>query len=175
MIENFPDYWSAPNKLLQIDGCCGLITAWGTLKHFKKRVSSENLIKSCRYTRKHGTFTIALAIALCEQGLSVKFFSEPDLKPNAIEKRCYVVAQKIGVEVNNAISLEALLKQISPNQIAIVLYNTDSNYAHLTPLLGEKKDEIILPYADYGLMPKQEFLKRWNESEILKQCLLVSV
>ena len=175
MIKNFPDYWNAPYKLLQIDGCCGLITAWGILRHFKKRVSSENLIKSCRYTKKYGTFTIALAVALREQGLSVKFFSELDPKPNAIEKRCYSVAQKIGVEINNVISLEFLLGQISTNQIGVVLYNTDNDYGHLTPLLGEKEDKIILPYSDDKLMPKQEFLRRWSEPEILKQCLVASV
>src|SRR5215204_4373283 len=105
IIKNFPDYWDAPFQLLQLDGSCGVITAWGVLKYFRKRASSARLIKSCRYTKKHGTFTIALAVALREHGLTVKFFSEPDPNPNAIEKSCYRLAEKLGVQIYRAISL----------------------------------------------------------------------
>jgi hypothetical protein len=172
MIKNFPDYWDAPSRLLQLDGSCGLITAWGILKYFKKRTSSERLIESCRYTKKHGTFTIALAVALRERGLSVRYFSEPDPNPNAIEKRCYRIAEKVGVQINGAISLEALLAQIGANCIPVVSYNTAENNGHLTPLLGTENGKVILPYSDKGLMPKREFLSRWGEPEIFRQCVV---
>jgi hypothetical protein len=172
MIKNFPNYWDSPSNLLQLDGSCGLITAWGILRYFGKRTSSERLIESCCYTKKHGIFTIALAIALREHGLSVKYFSKPDPNPNAIEKRCYRNAEKVGVQINAAVSLESLLAQITANCIPIVSYNTAENSGHLTPLLGAENGKVILPYSDEGSMPKREFLSRWSAPEIFRQCIV---
>ena len=146
--------------------------AWGILKYFRKRTSSTHLLESCHYTKKHGTFTIGLAVALREHGLSVRYFSEPDPNPKAIEKQCYRIAEKIGVQVNHAISLESLLAQIGEHSIPIVSYNTAENNGHLTPLLGAENGMVVLPYSDKGFMPKHEFLRRWSEPEIFRQCIV---
>lgn len=175
VIISFPNHFDAPNKLLQLESNCGLITAWCILKYFKKRTSSEKLIKLCRYTKKHGTFTIALAVALKKHGLNVTFFSDTDPKPHLIENQSYRIAKNIGVNIQPAIRLELLLESININKIAAVLYNTAENYGHLTPLLGINGNNLILPYSDEGFMLKQEFLVRWNEPEIYRQSLIVSL
>ena len=108
-------------------------------------------------------------------GLTVSFFSEPDPKPNAIEKRYYRIAEEIGVDVKSSISLESLLAQVSARNIAVVLYNTPEGNGHLTPLLGVDGNNLILPFSDEGSMPKQEFLARWSEPEIYRQSLVVSL
>jgi hypothetical protein len=172
MVKYFPDYWAAPSRLLQLYGSCGRITAWGILKYFKKRTSSARLVRSCRYTKKHGTFPIALAVALREHGLSVRYFSEPDPNPKTIEQQCYRIAGQIGVQLNRAISLKSLLAQAGKNSIPVVSYNTAENDGHLTPLLGVKNARIILPYTDDGVMLKREFLRRWSEPEIFRQCVV---
>jgi len=175
MIINFPNYWSAPSKLLQIDGCCGLVTAWGVLKYFKKRTASKRLIESCQYTPEHGVFMIALAVALREHGLDVKFFSDIDSNPNAIERLCYKTADQIGVEINNSISEKSLISQINSISVPIVLYNTDENEGHISPLIGYENKKVLLPYSETGKMNIKEFVGRWNEKEILKQCIVASL
>lgn len=175
MIKNFPNYWSAPYRLLEIEGCCGLVTAWGVLKYFKKRTSSKRLIEACRYTKENGTFMISLAVALREHGLNIKFFSDNDPNPNPIEKLCYKIANPIGVQLNTSISIDALISQINPDSIPIVLYNTDENEGHITPLIGTEKNIIFLPYSHEEKMTKQEFIERWSEYGILKQCIVANL
>ncbi len=175
MSNSFPNYFDAPNKLLQLESNCGLITAWTILKYFKKRTSSAKFINLCCYTKKHGTFTIALAVALRKHGLKVSFFSELDPTPNAIEKRCYSVAEKIGVAIQPSIDLDILLSKIGSETIAVVLYNTPEDNGHLSPLLGNDEKNLFLPFSDEGYLLKQEFLTFWNAPEIYRQCLIVSL
>ena len=175
MTTSFPTYFDAPLKLLQMESNCGLVTAWAILKYFRKRTSSAKLIELCRHTKKHGTFTIALAVALRQHGLKVSFFSEHDPNPNAIEKRCYRVAEKIGVDVQQAVSLDSLLLKISSRSLAVVLYDTPEGNGHLTPLLGIDENNLILPFSDEGSMSSQEFLTRWNKPEIYCQSLVASL
>jgi len=78
---DFPSYADAPSSLLAADGHCGLLTAWTVLRYFGKRVSATKVIKACRYTRRYGVFTIGLATALAEHGLSVKFHTQRDPQP----------------------------------------------------------------------------------------------
>ena len=175
MINNFPDYWSAPYKLLQIDGCCGLVTAWGILRYFRKRSSSKRLIESCRYTNENGTFMIALAVALREHGLNIKFYSDNDPEPNPIEIESYKIAEQTGVEINNSISIGALISQTTPHSIPIVLYNTDENEGHISPLIGYENKEVLLPYSETEKMNRKEFIKRWSEKGILRQCIVAGL
>jgi hypothetical protein len=171
----FPSYWNAPSKLLMLDGCCGPVTAWGVLKYFGKRVSSARLVESCRYTKKHGTFMIALAVALREFGLTVSFYSAHDPNPNLIERRCFSIAERMGINIERAIDLNLLLKKISPCHIPVVLFNTPEDNGHISPLLGVERQSLILPYSEEEQIPKTVFLKRWNEPEIYKQCLVASI
>jgi hypothetical protein len=57
-----PNWQEAPNLLLETDGHCGLLAAWMVLRHFKKRVSANHLAEACGYTKRHGVFTIGLAL-----------------------------------------------------------------------------------------------------------------
>lgn len=174
MISDFPSYWDAPSQLLMLDGCCGLVTAWGLLKYFKRRASVAKLIKACRYTQKHGTFMIALAVAFQEFGLSVTFYSDFDPDPSLIERRCFLIADRVGIRIEPSIRLNALLTQISSRSIPVALFNTLEGHGHISPLLGVEGRNVILPYSEEKLMPKRVFLKQWNEPEIFRQCMVVS-
>ena len=175
MSNSFPKYFDAPLKLLQLESNCGLITAWSILKYFKKKTSAAKIIELCRHTKKHGTFTIALSVALKQHGLNVSFFSEFDPKPHLIEKRCYSIAKKIGVDIHQSIDLEILLSKINSENIAVVLYNTPEDNGHLSPLLGKDDDNLVLPFSENGYLPRQEFLDCWNSPEIYRQCLIASL
>jgi hypothetical protein len=58
----FPEWWEAPQEILGIDGHCGLLAAWSVLRHFGKRISVPKLVKACGYTKRHGVFTVGLAV-----------------------------------------------------------------------------------------------------------------
>ena len=174
MVNDFPAYWNAPSQLLTLDGCCGPVTAWGILKYFRIRASSARIIEACRYTKRHGTFTIALAVALREFGLSVSFYSDFDPNPNRIERRCLCIAERLGVHVKRSIGLKSLLARINSRSIPVVLYNTPEGNGHLSPLLGVENGCVALPYSDEVMMPKRVFLRRWSEPGVLRQCLIAS-
>ena len=76
----FPNWWEAPNELFKIDGHCGLVTAWAVLRYFRKRTSVPDLVEACRYTKRHGVFTVSLAAALKRHDLSVSFHSQRDTR-----------------------------------------------------------------------------------------------
>ena len=63
---------------------------------------------------------IALAVALKEFGLTVSFYSEKDPNPNLIEKRCFLIAERTGINIKSAIALNLLLKK--KVQLKFLLY-----------------------------------------------------
>jgi hypothetical protein len=170
----FPGYIDAPVGLYAIDGNCGLLAAWGVLTYFRRRTSVRKLIKSCRYTKAHGVFTIALALALRDRGLTVVFHSEPDPAPKPIERICYARARAVGLPVKPAIGVLALVHQMDRQHVGIVFYNTSDDIGHFSPLLGLRSGNLRLPYSRAGSMSVREFSKRWREGGILRQCIIVA-
>ena len=171
----FPDWSEAPDELLRIDGHCGLIAAWVVLRYFGRRVSAANLIKECRYTKRHGVFTVSLAAALKTYGLSVAFHSERDSHISGFERRCYFYARRLGVFAEAPLDVSELLRSRKRGNIPIVLFNTAANRGHFSPLLGLRNGILQLPLADGGKMPKSTFIDRWSDPGILKQCVIVGV
>ena len=134
----------------------------------------RDLVKACRYTKKHGVFAIALAVALHERGLRVTFHTDPDPEPKRIERTCYARASALGLPVKPAIRLADLLKSVRPDQIAVVLYNSSRAEGHFSPLLGRRLDRLALPYDDDGGLDPRTFSRRWSAPEVLRQCVLVA-
>jgi hypothetical protein len=170
----FPDRASAPPGLHAIDGNCGLLVAWGVLRHFRRPSSARELVRLCRYTKKHGVFAIALAVALRERGLRVTFHTDPDPAPKRIERICYARASALGVNVKRAIGLPSLLKSVRPNQIPVVLYDSPQGAGHFSPLLGRRRGKLLLPYDDDGGLDQRTFARRWSAPDVLRQCLIVA-
>jgi len=171
----FPDWWDAPGELLTIEGHCGLLAAWMVLRHFSKRVSVPKLAKACDYTKRHGVFTVGLAAGLKVHGLRVSFHSEPDNHIGASERRCYTRARRVGVVAQPALELEFLLRERRRGRIPIVFYNMPSNVGHFSPLLGIRGGMLRLPLADDGVMSRDDFLARWSEPYIFRQCVVAGL
>lgn len=170
----FPDWSLAPEEVLEMDGHCGLLAAWSVLRHFGKRVSVPRLVRACGHTKRHGVFTVGLAAALREHGLRVSFHSDPDHHIGGFEKRCYARARRMGVIAEPALELSAVLSELKRGRIPIVFYNTDSDIGHFSPLLGVRNGVLRLPLADGGKMSEQDFLVKWSEPDILRQCVIAS-
>lgn len=134
--------------------------------------SESNLVNACRYTKRHGVFSVSLAAALKAYGLSVSFHSEPDRKFGGYERRCYAYARRVGVVVEPALELAEVLNQRSRGNIPIVFFNTPANVGHFSPLLGFRNGMVRLPLADGGKMPKSTFVARWSDPDILGQCVI---
>ena len=174
MIKGFPKYEDAPLPLMQLDGNCGPVTVWAILKYFRKRVSSKTIVTACRHTKKHGTFTIAMALALREFGRRVIFYTEPDPAPQLIEKRCYKLAQEAGIPINNAIAIKSLCAAIRRDCLPIVFYDTVSGMGHFSPLIGFQGNKLLLPFDENQEITITDFNQRWNAPGIYRQCLVVS-
>ena len=173
-LENYPESYDAPLRILRLEANCGVIAAWSAFKYFRKRVAAARLIQCCRHSNQ-GVSTIAMALALHELGLSVAFYTDPDLSQTQMEKRCYQTAQAVGLAILPALELETLLTRINKNHLAIVLYN-ENRGAHFSPLLGVKGGKMRLPYASGNEkeMDKAGFIENWDVPEICRQCLIVS-
>jgi hypothetical protein len=172
--EQFPSYWSAPYSLLRFDGPCGLISVWGVLKYFKKRRQAAYILEACRYTKKYGTFTVAMATALRRRGLSVTFYTERDNHLTKIEQQCYRLAVELGVHIKPALQLTTLMTLIDDQHIAILYFNTSQGQGHFSPCLGQARGKLILPYTQETLISKRDFLPRWANLDNLRQALIVS-
>ncbi len=173
----FPSFLLVPCRLQKLDHSCGVLAAWGVLRYFHIRTSAECLIQACRHAETNGVFSIALAVALKEQGLVVTYRSDPDPAPHSVELRCFRRAEELGIPIGRAIELEEVLAQITPWTIPIVLYKTDDGNAHFSPIVGYVDDYVYLPYAETDemcKMPREELLQRWNAPGIFRQCVMVS-
>lgn len=172
--RDFPHWCQAPKQLLELDSHCGLLAAWSVLRFFGRRVPVLKLIKGCSHTKRHGVFAVALAAGLKGFGLDVAFYTNPDSQIGSFESRCYVRARKVGVIAQPAMNLSTLLKERRRGKIPIVLFNTDSDVGHFSPLLGRRRGNLLLPLAENGEMNVDEFLSRWSEEGILRQCIVVA-
>lgn len=171
--DAFPTPADAPRSLLTLPGGCGPLAAWLVLRHFGRRVAARRVVEACRYTAEHGTFTIGLALGLRELGLRVRFHSEPDPEPPALEEACYAAAKEAGVEVGGALELAALLDEVGRDCVGVVLYDADGAEAHLSPLLGSDGRHLVLATAATEI-DSAEFDAAWRAPGILRQCVLVS-
>lgn len=167
------NWWEAPDDLFAIDGHCGLLAAWMVLAARGRQPSVPELVRACRYTKRHGIFTVSLAAALTEMGLTVKFYSDPDTEIGGFERRCYIRAQRLGVVRMPALSIEQLLHESQQGYLPIVLFNTDADSGHFSPLLGEIDGKLQLPLAEQGSLSRADFYSRWCAPGILRQSLVV--
>lgn len=167
-----PNWWEAPRALLDTDGHCGLLAAWMVLRHFGKRVSARAVTEDCRYTKRHGVFTIGLATCLKLHGVHVSFHTDPDPAIGGYEKRCYARAAQLGIHPGPAIDLAALGLAVRQGQVPIVLFNSETGVGHFSPLVGLRKGRVELPLADGESIRKSTFLTRWSEQGINRQCVI---
>lgn len=150
------------------------MSVWLLLRYFRRKTSAERVIRLCRHTKLHGTFTVALAVALHEHRLAVSFHTDVDPHPKPLERKLYNAAKKRGIAPGEALGIEQLLDRVRAGETAIVGFETDEGNGHFTPLIGVKRRWLILPYTDRGGMSISQFEKRWSAPGICRQCVLVS-
>ena len=150
----FPDWGEAPKELLEIDGHCGLLAAWTVLRYFGKSTKVPKLVKTCRYTKRYGVFTVSLATCLLEHGLYVSFHSDPDSDIGEFERRGYVHARRLGLQMGSALDLPTLLRERRRGRVPIVIYSTPYDAGHFSPLLSLHSGVLRLPLANGGTMSR---------------------
>lgn len=170
----FPRITDAPSSLLCLSGNCGPLSVWLLLRHFHVRVSTKDLLKQCRYTKRNGSFTVGLAIALHHYGLCVDFLSDPDPFLSKSERKLYAVAREKGLDVHPAVDVQSLLCRISDSTIAIVYFKSSSSAGHFSPAIGSDDRNVYLPYTEDGAMTISDFNIAWSADGFCRQCVLVS-
>jgi hypothetical protein len=174
MNMKFPEWWEAPKELFEIDGHCGLLAAWSVLRYFGRAIDVPNLVRTCRYTKRHGVFTVGLATCLKEHGLRVSFHSDPDHDIGGFERRIYAHARRLGLQMGPALDLSTLLSERKRGHVPIVFYNASADIGHFSPLLSLRRSVLRLPLAEDGAMHLHEFLARWSAPGILRQAVIAA-
>jgi hypothetical protein len=168
-----PSRWEAPLSLLGLPGNCGPMSLWLVLRHFGKRVGVARMIRACRHTQRTGCFGIALALALHQFGLRVRFHTDPDPNIQPLEARCYAWAERRGIPVEPALELEELRCLVRRGPAIVYLAGTEGE-AHFSRLVGFRRGQALLPNTDEGRLSVPEFERRWHASGYPRQCMLVS-
>lgn len=167
-----PDAVHAPSLLRKLPGNCGPISAWMILQLSGKRIGANRIIHACRHTKKVGCYTIALALALREFGLSITFHTDPDPDIQPLEARCYRLAYRLRLSVEPAIELNELSDRVQ-RQPAIVYFSSAEGRGHFSPLTGYRRGALLLPNSDEGQLSLIEFERRWSAPGYPRQCILV--
>lgn len=162
-----------PRRLLQLEGNCGPISVWITLRHFRKCVAADRIIKACKHTKKYGSFTIALALALHRFGLKVVFYSEPDDDQKPIERIAYWQATKVGLERQPPLTPASLCQFVAEGKLVIVFIDTKNGEGHFSPIASIKRKRLYFVYGQDVSLPFHVFLDRWSAPGILRQCIVV--
>ncbi|MFC6645383.1 hypothetical protein ACFQBQ_07240 [Granulicella cerasi] len=165
-----PDWWSAPSKILKLDGHCGPLAAWSALHHYGKKPAAAKIISACRHTKRHGAFTVHLAAGLRELGLQVSFHTDPDNDIGAYEMIGYRRLKRLGIPVECAIGLPELLAQRKMGRIPIVLYDTPSEVGHFSIIVGASRGKLTL--AEGKTISVEDFMSAWTAPRILRQCVI---
>ncbi len=160
-----------PRELETLDGHCGPLSLWLVLNSFGRHISPFEIIKESKYTKKYGTFTISLAVALKRWGFNVDFYSDLDANPKPIELKSYKEAERLGIQVHLSLSIEGLLEEIHNGKKVIVYYNTREDQGHYSPLLGKNGEYLLLPLAEAGRIRESDFIKYRQAPEIYRQSI----
>ena len=105
--------------------------------------------------------------------MTVAFHSDPDSEIGGFERQCYARARRLSVLPQPALDLDRLLTEVHQGHLPIVLFNTDSEVAHFSPLIGFANGKLQLPLAHGDSMSHGEFLMRWSAPGILRQCVII--
>ena len=162
-----------PFKLLNLDGGCGVVSAWMALHNFKKKVPLQKLIRMCDYSSDYGTYTICIAVALKELGLDVSFHTDEDNDKTAVELKAYRRARDLLIPVLPAFSVIDLHNALDANKYVIVLYDTPESVGHFSPVSAIDEGAIKLAYADEPILPISEFNASWRAEGICQQSIIV--
>jgi hypothetical protein len=166
-----PSVSDVPISLLALDSNCGPVSVWMVLRSFGKRVSANRIIRACRHSKKCGSFGIALALAMQEFGLSVRYHTEPDPDIQPLESSCYKLARRRGIQVNGAIDVTALRLAVKRGPVIVYMPATDGE-PHFSPLVGFRRGKALLAYTNDKRLPIDEFDRRWSSPGYCRQCIL---
>jgi hypothetical protein len=168
----FPRESDAPKALVDLEGGCGPIALWMVLRHFRIRTDSARIIRACRYSTRSGVFTVGMAVALAEHGLSVAFHTRRDRHRKKPEMILYPRARQLGVAIRPAIGVASLVATISAGAIPIVFYRHGRGVGHFAPLTGFRRGALVLPNTETGRLSVSQFRRAWRKPGFLQQCVI---
>jgi hypothetical protein len=170
---SFPALHAIPHELFAVEGNCGPIAAWMALRHFRKRVAVGRLIKLCRHTKKYGTFTVSIAVALRQCGLSPVFHTEEDSQMTRIEIASYRAASALNIPILPPPSFDQLRLLVQLGAFVIVVLDAEDGQGHFSPVTSISDQEIVFPYGNEERLPLPTFFTRWSAPGVLRQAVVV--
>jgi hypothetical protein len=169
-----PPWSDAPRALLTADGHCGALAAWVVLRHFGVGTSSASLLRSCRYSRQWGVFTIGIAVALAEHGIDVVFHTDPDPDIQPLERTLYARARRLAIPVEPPIHVPRLADESARGNVPVVFYRTASHQGHFSPVAGIAHGRVVLPNDARGDLLIRRFRRAWRSPGFPRQVVIAS-
>jgi hypothetical protein len=112
--------------------------------------------------------------ALQKFGFKVEYYSQIDDSPHYYEKQALNKAIKKSASLNSSITVNSMLKKISSNKIALVIYELPGEEPHISPLIGCENSSLKVPLGIYSkTLPKAVFTKAWSVEGICRQVITV--
>jgi hypothetical protein len=129
-------------------------------------------VRTLRYSRKWGVFTIGIAVALAEHGLEVVFHTDVDDDIQPLELMLYKRARRLGVPIRPAISLSRLKETIADGAVPIVFYSAGDGEGHFSPVVEVTSGRIVLPNDRSGGMSVNQFRRAWRAPGFPRQVVI---
>ena len=75
--------------------------------------------------------------------------------------------------IGPALPIGDLVRRVRQGQVAIVFFDTGTDFGHFSTLVGVAGRRPILPYTNRGTMGVRTFQSRWTAPGICRQCVFV--
>ncbi len=161
-----------PDSLLNLEANCGVFTVWMVLQHHGMQMEMSELIKLCRHDYEHGTFTIALAVALKKIGFQVAFHTDPDPNIDKTERQSYTEAKALRIPIQPALSYADIQNEIEHGKMVIVYYDTLDEVGNQS-LVYSIDDQEICFFDNFEPMPALVFEQQRKAEGICRQAIVI--
>ncbi|WP_130802903.1 cysteine peptidase family C39 domain-containing protein [Acinetobacter ihumii] len=161
-----------PESLLNLEANCGVFALWMLFQHHGIEINIAELIQATQHDEEHGTFTIALAVALKNFGFDVSFYTDPDPDIDDSERLTYQQAQALNIPIHSALSYLEIQTAIENGKMAIVAYDTLDGVGNQSLVYSIDKQDICF-FDSFEPMPAALFEQQRAAEGICRQVILI--
>ncbi|WP_151980607.1 cysteine peptidase family C39 domain-containing protein [Acinetobacter guerrae] len=162
-----------PESLLNLEANCGIFALWMLFQHHGIEMDVSELIEATQHDEEHGTFTIALAVALKKFGFDVSFYTDPDPDIDESEHLIYQQAQACNIPMGAALAYSEIQHAIESGQMAIVSYDTLDGVGNQSLIYSIDEQEICF-FDSFDPMLASVFEQQRNAEGICRQVILIN-
>ncbi|OTG81680.1 cysteine peptidase family C39 domain-containing protein [Acinetobacter sp. ANC 4648] len=161
-----------PESLLSLEANCGVFALWMIFQQHGIQIDIAELVKLSGHDYEHGTFTIALAVALKKLGFEVSFYT--DIDPNIADQEItvYEDAKKLQIPIQAALNYQDIQKAFEDGKLIIVYYDTLQGIGNQSLVYSIDEQEICF-FDSFDPMPAVVFEQQRKVDGICQQVIVI--